>query len=84
MNAKRTMPGMLILGVLAGSSLAAAEPARREILPAISGGKDVPAEVMKNIYREVRTPHKYGVILKAEGTDACVDAPQIFRHADKW
>lgn len=43
----------------------------------------VPAEVMQTIYEEVKTPYKYGVIIKhPEGH--MVDCPTVFRHDSRW
>lgn len=44
----------------------------------------VDADVMRRIYEEVKTPFKYGVILKGESRDELVDCPSIFRHGDRW
>jgi predicted GH43/DUF377 family glycosyl hydrolase len=58
-------------------------PKQRVIVPAKTLGKEVPAETMKRIYEEVRTPYKYGIIIKDESGKK-VDCPSVFRHADKW
>jgi len=39
---------------------------------------------MERIYEEVKTPHKYGVILRPEGENESVDCPNVFRHGDAW
>jgi len=44
---------------------------------------DIPPERMRAIYEEVRTPHKYGIVIAApEGRK--VDCPTVFRHGDRW
>ncbi|UCF14002.1 MAG: hypothetical protein JSW59_11375, partial [Phycisphaerales bacterium] len=38
---------------------------------------------MQRIYDEVKTPYKYGIILRGdEGRK--VDCPSVFRHNDRW
>jgi predicted GH43/DUF377 family glycosyl hydrolase len=38
---------------------------------------------MQRVFREVRTPFKYGVILRG-GQGESVDCPSVFRHRGKW
>jgi len=45
--------------------------------------KLVSAEAMQRIYDEVKTPFKYGVIMKGE-TGELVDCPNVFRHRGRW
>ena len=52
-------------------------------LPAGSGGIAVPDTVMRRIYNEVRTPFKYGIVVRA-GPDQVVDCPAVFRHGRSW
>ncbi|MCE5251045.1 glycosylase [bacterium] len=48
-----------------------------------SSVKIVPPETMARIYGEVKTPYKYGIVLKgADGTK--IDCPSVFRHSGKW
>ena len=54
----------------------------REVIPAKTDGKVVPPEVMQQIYEEVETPYKYGIVVDAEKGSA--DCPGVFRHGDKW
>lgn len=56
---------------------------KREIIPAKEGGKVVSAEKMKAIYEEVKTPYKYGIVIRGEDKKF-VDCPNVFRHGDKW
>ncbi len=55
----------------------------RQIIPARSDGRDVSEQTMRRIYEQVRTPHKYGIILKGENGRK-LDCPSVFRHGDKW
>jgi predicted GH43/DUF377 family glycosyl hydrolase len=43
----------------------------------------VPAERMRQVYEEVKTPFKHGVVIRGE-TNQLVDCPSIFRHQDQW
>lgn len=54
----------------------------RQVIPA--GGKrvDVPKEVMNEIYGKIRTPFKYGIILKGDSGKK-IDCPNVFRHSGK-
>jgi len=57
--------------------------AEQESKPAEERGQVVSAEVMEEIYETVKTPYKYGVVLKGD-EDKMVDSPSVFRHGDKW
>ena len=43
----------------------------------------VPQKVMEQVYQEVRTPCKLGIVLRAEG-EGLVDCPSVFRHRGRW
>ena len=43
----------------------------------------VAPEEMQRVFDEVKTPHKYGVILRGDEGNA-VDCPSVFRHAGAW
>jgi len=45
--------------------------------------RPVPQSIMQGIYDEVKTPFKYGIVLKPEAGQK-VDCPSVFRHGDKW
>src|SRR3972149_9076463 len=55
----------------------------RKVLPAKPPGKIVTQETMQKIYEEIKTPYKYGVIVKGDEGKR-VDCPSVFRHGDKW
>lgn len=44
----------------------------------------VPQATMDSIYREVRTPYKYGLVMAPENDSIKIDCPSIFRHKDRW
>jgi len=55
----------------------------RRVLIAKSPGRKVSRETMQKIYEQVKTPYKYGIILKSkEGKK--VDCPSVFRYCDVW
>lgn len=62
--------------------LSAAE--RPAVIPFPTGKpRLVSGKVMQQIHDEVKTPHKYGVILKG-GTGELLDCPNVFRHGGRW
>lgn len=44
----------------------------------------VPQERMQEIYNEVKTPYKYGVVMEAAAPKDMVDCPTVFRDGDRW
>ncbi|XOV92554.1 MAG: glycosylase [Bacteroidota bacterium] len=46
--------------------------------------KIVPEEVMQSVYEEVKTPFKYGVVLKHPDSTKLIDSPTIFRSNSSW
>jgi predicted GH43/DUF377 family glycosyl hydrolase len=50
------------------------------IKPALGG---VSRETMQKIYEEIKTPYKYGIVLKGEQGKK-VDCPSVFRFGDMW
>ena len=44
--------------------------------------KDIPNEEMHRIYAALRTPYKYGAVIKLE--DAYADSPSVFRYHGRW
>lgn len=45
---------------------------------------EVPAEVMEQVYEEVKTPYKYGLVMVPPHDDLKYDCPTVFRHGDQW
>ncbi len=39
---------------------------------------------MQRVYDEVKTPHKYGIVLQPESNDEFFDCPNVFSYGDKW
>ena len=63
----------------------AAAPIKSAIVPVSvpQPGRSVPQVEMERIYEEVKTPFKYGVVLRP-GENESVDCPNVFRQGDKW
>jgi predicted GH43/DUF377 family glycosyl hydrolase len=55
----------------------------RQIIPAKTDKKDVPPERMQQVYDEVKTPFKYGVVIRGE-ENQFVDCPSIFQQNGQW
>lgn len=64
-------------------STAVTEEKPRMIIPAQSRHIDVNPETMQSIYQQVKTPFKYGIVLKGEN-DHKVDCPCVFQHRQRW
>ena len=45
---------------------------------------DISREQMQQIYEEVRTPCKYGVVIRPDGKGKIVDCPSVFSTGDTW
>lgn len=75
---------LLLLLLIASLCLrATGEDTARKVIPAIVGGKPVPPEVLQKIYEEVKTPYKYGILLRGEEGEL-LDCPSVFRHGGAW
>lgn len=58
--------------------------ARPDVLPfPAKRPRPVDRATMQRIYDEVKTPHKYGVVIKGEAGEL-VDCPNVFRHGGRW
>jgi predicted GH43/DUF377 family glycosyl hydrolase len=56
---------------------------RPEVVPSAAPDRAVPQTEMRRIYEEVKTPFKYGVVVRG-GENESVDCPNVFRFGDKW
>lgn len=50
----------------------------------LSYGQQVSQQEMQKIYRKVKTPNKYGLVLAPENADEKIDCPSVFREKGKW
>ena len=46
--------------------------------------KEVPQSVMEQIYNEVKTPYKYGLVVTPESDSKKIDCPSVFRKGKNW
>jgi predicted GH43/DUF377 family glycosyl hydrolase len=46
--------------------------------------KEVPQSVMQQIYAEVKTPYKYGMVITPADSTEKVDCPSVFRKGNNW
>jgi predicted GH43/DUF377 family glycosyl hydrolase len=46
--------------------------------------KEVPQNVMQQIYDEIKTPHKYGLVISPEDNSKKADCPSVFRKGNEW
>ncbi len=53
------------------------------VSPSVLLGADVSAERMRQVYDAVKTPFKYGVVIRGEDHKP-VDCPSVFRCGQKW
>ncbi|WP_372772531.1 hypothetical protein [Mangrovibacterium sp.] len=63
---------------LAMISMLACSPKKKELSETVSQQK------MEEIYKEVKTPYKYGLIMVPDSNSYKMDCPTIFRHDDQW
>jgi predicted GH43/DUF377 family glycosyl hydrolase len=71
----------VIVGLIVFVAAARAEPT---VLPAIAESRLVDTNTMAKIFDEVKTPFKYGVVIKGAGTNELVDCPTVFRSGGHW
>src|SRR5580698_8584582 len=86
-HSKFRFPGGTILSVLILLFFSVSSPAReidRQIVPFKPASQLVDEQDMQRIYDEVKTPFKYGVVLKSDGPEESVDCPSVFRYRDAW
>ena len=46
--------------------------------------KEVPQQVMQQIYEQVKTPFKYGLVVAPETESRKIDCPSVFRKGKDW
>ena len=61
-----------------------AHQTQRNVIPLKPAAHLVGQETLKNIYDTVKTPYKYGVVIRGETQDELVDSPSVFRFKGKW
>jgi hypothetical protein len=66
------------------ATLAGAVEPERQVIPAKLESRTVDVPAMQQVYDEVKTPFKYGIVIKGTDTNELVDCPSIFRSSDHW
>lgn len=79
---KRT-PTLLWMLLIAGCAVGVEKPAMRNVIPAAAPGPAVSDEILSAVYNQVRTPYKYGVVLRGDD-GKMIDSPNVFRHNGTW
>jgi predicted GH43/DUF377 family glycosyl hydrolase len=46
--------------------------------------KTVPDQVMQDIYNQVKTPYKYGLVMVPDDNSKKVDCPSVFKKGNNW
>src|ERR1700744_2171508 len=75
---------LFVVVLFVGLLTAKASDTNRTVIPAIPPGRLVDETTMQQIYDDVKTPYKYGVVLKGDGGDAMVDWPSVCRDGAHW
>ena len=88
LNRRLFLGGTLTAGALgttlAAESAAAATGGPRHDQRAGGQSTGVSDEVMRAVYEEVKTPFKYGPVVKTPEGAGNVDSPSVFRYQDHW
>lgn len=79
MTAKRLLICSLLFSFLLVSGVfSCSSPDKNDL------NKEVTEEVLQEIYEEVKTPHKYGLVMVPPNDELKLDCPSIFRDGDSW
>jgi len=90
----------VLLGVTAGAALglvrlpgtSASAPLPADERPGVvpipdalkKSAAPVPDAVLQRVYETVKTPYKYGIVLRPEEKSESLDCPNVFRHGNRW
>lgn len=77
-------PAFLIATLSSMVVAASAADMQRRVIAAKPEGRLVDNSAMQQVYDEIKTPFKYGVILKGADTNELVDCPSVFRNGEHW
>lgn len=76
---KRKYPKLLYL-ILLGLIISCNSTAEKKEMKK----REITDEVMQEIYEEIKTPHKYGLVMVPEDNSYKMDCPSVFREDGKW
>lgn len=54
------------------------------VLSVVVVHSQVPQDVMQKVYEEVKTPYKYGLVVRSENDTKKIDCPSVFRKGKYW
>ena len=72
------------LALLAWMASCAPKAAPLQLQAPAEGLDSVSAEVMQQVFEEVSTPYKYGMVLAPEDNHHKFDCPTVYRSGNKW
>jgi predicted GH43/DUF377 family glycosyl hydrolase len=75
---------LTVIGLSAAFLSAAETNLLRAVIPAIPVTRLVDTNTMAKIFDEVKTPFKYGVVIRGADPDELVDCPTVFRSGGRW
>ncbi|WP_076382588.1 glycoside hydrolase family protein [Filimonas lacunae] len=75
MNRLHTMLAVALLGALVITESTAQNNTK---------ATTVPQAVMQQVYQEVKTPYKYGLVLVPDNNNKKMDCPSVFRQGNLW
>ncbi len=78
-----TLQGVVLGLALGGAGSATGEFAPRVPIEAPTSGPAIEPAVLQRVYDQVKTPFKYGIVLKGENGRS-LDCPSVFRHRGRW
>ena len=78
----KTMARNILLLLVLVSLVTCMDASRPGVIRALDPGPVPDSEVMAAIHEQVKTPYKFGIVLKEK--DKKVDCPSVFRHGEKW
>jgi predicted GH43/DUF377 family glycosyl hydrolase len=76
-------PSIKTIGLLAALAMGLTSPLFSQVPDLTKDSKAVPLERMKQVYEEVKTPFKYGVVIRGEANQL-VDSPSVFQKDGQW
>lgn len=77
MKIKNSIQSFIVCGLLAIVASCASKPEKLK-------KREITKEVMVEIFNEIKTPHKYGLIMVPEDNSYKMDCPSIFKKDGKW
>jgi len=83
MNKPILMASLIGLLIISAGESGVEEPVTNQLISAKKSAETVSLKVMNTIYEEVKTPFKYGVVLKGDNNEHVL-CPNVFSNNGKW